>query len=107
MARKLGNSFHYDGGSLAKFREMVEALDQNVAKVLRLNRGEYFVSIMLPAAAPFIFTGLRIGVIGYLRTSARFFRWNSWILGSKALHVRFNFGRRAVGKQVRADAAEV
>ncbi len=35
---------------------------QNVAKVLRLNRGEYFASIMLPASAPFIFTGLRIGV---------------------------------------------
>ena len=35
---------------------------QNVARVLRLNRGEYFMSIMLPAAAPFIFTGLRIGV---------------------------------------------
>ena len=34
MARKLGNSFHYDGGSLAKYREMVEAMDQNVAKVL-------------------------------------------------------------------------
>ena len=35
---------------------------QNVAKVLRLNRAEYFTAIMLPAAAPFIFTGLRIGV---------------------------------------------
>ena len=34
LARKIGHSFHYDGGSLAKFREMVEALDQNVAKVL-------------------------------------------------------------------------
>lgn len=34
LARKIGNSFHYDGGSLAKFREMVEAMDQNVAKVL-------------------------------------------------------------------------
>lgn len=34
LARKIGNSFHYDGGSLSKFREMVEAMDQNVAKVL-------------------------------------------------------------------------
>jgi arylsulfatase A-like enzyme len=34
LARRIGNSFHYDGGSLAKFREMVEAMDQNVAKVL-------------------------------------------------------------------------
>ncbi len=34
LARKIGNSFHYDGGSLAKYREMVEVMDQNVAKVL-------------------------------------------------------------------------
>ena len=62
---------------------------QNVAKVLRLNRGEYFVSIMLPAAAPFIFTGLRIGVgLSWLAIVAGemliggvgigFFVWDSW-----------------------------
>lgn len=33
-ARAVSNSFHYDGGSLATFRKMVEAMDQNVAKVL-------------------------------------------------------------------------
>src|SRR5687768_8056772 len=62
---------------------------QNVAKVLRLNRGEYFVSIMLPAAAPFIFTGLRIGVgLSWLAivaaemliggTGIGFFIWDAW-----------------------------
>ena len=35
---------------------------RNVAEVLRLNSVEYFWHIMLPAAAPFIFTGLRIGI---------------------------------------------
>lgn len=34
LAQKIGASFHYEGGSLAKYREMVEAMDQNVAKVL-------------------------------------------------------------------------
>ena len=34
VADRLGASFHYDGGNLAKYREMVEAMDQNVAKVL-------------------------------------------------------------------------
>ena len=34
----------------------------NVARVLRLNPVEYFFKIMLPAATPHIFTGLRIGV---------------------------------------------
>jgi nitrate/nitrite transport system permease protein len=62
---------------------------QNVAKVLRLNRGEYFTAIMLPAAAPFIFTGLRIGVgLSWLAIVAGemliggvgigFFIWDSW-----------------------------
>ena len=62
---------------------------QNVAKVLRLNRGEYFISIMLPAAAPFIFTGLRIGVgLSWLAivaaemliggTGIGFFIWDAW-----------------------------
>jgi hypothetical protein len=34
LARRIDNSLHYDGGNLTKFREMVEAMDQNVAKVL-------------------------------------------------------------------------
>ncbi len=56
---------------------------------MRLNRGEYFVHIMLPAAAPFIFTGLRIGVgLSWLAIVAGemliggvgigFFIWDSW-----------------------------
>jgi nitrate/nitrite transport system permease protein len=62
---------------------------QNVARVLRLNRGEYFIHIMLPAAAPFIFTGLRIGVgLSWLAIVAGemliggvgigFFIWDAW-----------------------------
>src|ERR1700687_1996360 len=35
---------------------------RNVAAVLRLNPFEFFVKIMVPAAAPYIFTGLRIGI---------------------------------------------
>lgn len=34
----------------------------NVAKVLRLSRIEYFTNILIPATVPYIFTGLRIGV---------------------------------------------
>jgi arylsulfatase A-like enzyme len=34
VAAVLGSSFHYDGGSLAKYREMVEAMDENVGRVL-------------------------------------------------------------------------
>lgn len=34
----------------------------NVGRVLRLSPPEYFVTILLPAATPYIFTGLRIGV---------------------------------------------
>src|SRR6478735_11406187 len=41
---------------------------RNVAKVIRLNGVEYFWKIMLPAAAPFIFSGLGIG----------FFIWDAW-----------------------------
>lgn len=33
-AKDIQNSFHYDGGNLAKFRDMTEIMDQNVAKVL-------------------------------------------------------------------------
>lgn len=35
---------------------------RNVAAVLRLNQAEFFFKIMIPAAAPYIFSGLRIGV---------------------------------------------
>lgn len=34
VAKATQNSFHYDGGNLRVFKEMVEAMDQNVAKVL-------------------------------------------------------------------------
>ncbi len=35
---------------------------RNVGRVLRLSPPEYFVTILLPAATPYIFTGLRIGI---------------------------------------------
>lgn len=34
----------------------------NVAKVLQLSRQEYFFNILIPAALPYIFTGLRIAI---------------------------------------------
>ncbi len=34
----------------------------NVAKVLQLCRKEYFMNILIPAALPYIFTGLRIAI---------------------------------------------
>jgi nitrate/nitrite transport system permease protein len=34
----------------------------NVAKVLRLSKPEYFLNIMVPSTVPYVFTGLRIGV---------------------------------------------
>lgn len=62
---------------------------RNVAKVIRLNGLEYFAKIMLPAAAPFIFSGLRIGVgLSWLAIIAAemliggvgigFFIWDAW-----------------------------
>jgi nitrate/nitrite transport system permease protein len=62
---------------------------QNVARVLRLNGAEYFSTIMLPAAAPYIFTGLRIGIgLSWLAIVAAemlvggvgigFFIWDAW-----------------------------
>jgi nitrate/nitrite transport system permease protein len=62
---------------------------RNVAKVIRLNGIEYFMKIMLPAAAPFIFSGLRIGVgLSWLAIIAAemliggvgigFFIWDAW-----------------------------
>jgi nitrate/nitrite transport system permease protein len=62
---------------------------QNVAKVLRLNQFEYFTKIMIPATAPYIFTGLRIGIgLSWLAIVAAemliggvgigFFIWDAW-----------------------------
>jgi nitrate/nitrite transport system permease protein len=62
---------------------------RNVARVLNLNGYEYFVKIMLPAAAPYIFSGLRIGVgLSWLAIVAAemliggvgigFFIWDAW-----------------------------
>jgi nitrate/nitrite transport system permease protein len=62
---------------------------RNVAKVLRLNQVEYFFKIMVPAAAPYIFSGLRIGVgLSWLAIVAAemltggvgigFFIWDAW-----------------------------
>lgn len=35
---------------------------KNVARVLRLSQQKYFLKVVLPAAVPYIFTGLRIGI---------------------------------------------
>ncbi len=62
---------------------------RNVSKVLRLNGWEFFSTIMLPAAAPYIFTGLRIGIgLSWLAIVAAemliggvgigFFIWDAW-----------------------------
>ena len=62
---------------------------RNVARVLQLNPYEYFTKIMVPAAAPYIFTGLRIGVgLSWLAIVAAemliggvgigFFIWDAW-----------------------------
>ena len=62
---------------------------RNVAKVLQLNPLEFFHKIMLPAAAPYIFTGLRIGIgLAWLAIVAAemltggvgigFFIWDAW-----------------------------
>ena len=62
---------------------------RNVSRVIRLNGIEYFSKIMLPAAAPYIFSGLRIGVgLSWLAIIAAemliggvgigFFIWDAW-----------------------------
>jgi len=62
---------------------------RNIADVLQLNPIEYFWKIMLPAAAPYIFTGLRIGIgLAWLAIVAAemltggvgigFFIWDAW-----------------------------
>jgi nitrate/nitrite transport system permease protein len=62
---------------------------RNVAAVLRLNQLEFFWKIMVPSAAPYIFSGLRIGVgLSWLAIVAAemltggvgigFFIWDAW-----------------------------
>ena len=62
---------------------------RNVARVLRLNPVEFFWRIMVPSAAPYIFTGLRIGIgLSWLAIVAAemltggvgigFFIWDAW-----------------------------
>ena len=62
---------------------------RNVAQVLRLNPIEFFFKIMIPSAAPYIFTGLRIGIgLSWLAIVAAemltggvgigFFIWDAW-----------------------------
>ena len=62
---------------------------RNVARVLRLSPAEYFFKIIMPAAVPHIFTGLRIGVgLSWLAIVAAemliggvgvgFFIWDAW-----------------------------
>ena len=62
---------------------------RNVALVLRLNAFEFFAKIMIPSAAPYIFTGLRIGIgLSWLAIVAAemltggvgigFFIWDAW-----------------------------
>jgi nitrate/nitrite transport system permease protein len=57
--------------------------------VLRLNHAEFFWKIMIPSAAPYIFTGLRIGIgLSWLAIVAAemltggvgigFFIWDAW-----------------------------
>src|SRR5258706_56471 len=62
---------------------------RNVAAVVQLNPLEFFMKIMIPAAAPYIFTGLRIGIgLSWLAIVAAemliggvgigFFIWDAW-----------------------------
>jgi nitrate/nitrite transport system permease protein len=62
---------------------------RNVSAILRLNHVEFFFKVMVPAAAPYIFTGLRIGIgLSWLAIVAAemliggvgigFFIWDAW-----------------------------
>lgn len=62
---------------------------RNVAAVVRLNPVEFFWKVMIPSAAPYIFTGLRIGIgLAWLAIVAAemltggvgigFFIWDAW-----------------------------
>ena len=68
---------------------------RNVAAVVQLNPLEFFTKVMIPAAAPYIFTGLRIGIgLSWLAIVAAemliggvgigFFIWDAW----KSSHIR-------------------
>lgn len=61
----------------------------NVSKVLRLSKQKYFFKILLPAAVPYIFSGLKIGIgLSWLAIVAAemliggvgigFFIWDAW-----------------------------
>lgn len=61
----------------------------NVSKVLQLSRQKYFFKILLPAAVPYIFSGLKIGIgLSWLAIVAAemliggvgigFFIWDAW-----------------------------
>lgn len=62
---------------------------RNVARVIRLRPHEWFLAVVVPAAAPYIFTGLRIGIgLSWLAIIAAemliggvgigFFVWDAW-----------------------------
>lgn len=62
---------------------------RNVARVIQLSPLQYFAKIMVPASAPYIFTGLRIGIgLSWLAivaaemliggTGIGFFIWDAW-----------------------------
>ncbi len=62
---------------------------KNVARVLRMNLPDWFLRVVVPSAAPYIFTGLRIGVgLSWLAIIAAemliggvgigFFIWDAW-----------------------------
>jgi nitrate/nitrite transport system permease protein len=62
---------------------------RNVARVIRLSPADWFLRIVVPAAAPYIFTGLRIGIgLSWLAIIAAemliggvgigFFVWDAW-----------------------------
>ena len=72
---------------------------RNVAAVLRLNPAEFFWRIMIPSAAPYIFTGLRIGIgLSWLAIVAAemltggvgigFFIWDAWNSSQAVRHHR-------------------
>ena len=93
-------SFKTGGTREENYREIIPQIEAllakdeianfaNVAAVLRLNHLEFFLKIMLPAAAPYIFTGLRIGIgLSWLAIVAAemliggvgigFFIWDAW-----------------------------
>jgi len=68
---------------------------RNVSRVLRLGKFDYFITILMPSAAPYIFTGLRIAVgLSWLAIVAAemltagggigFFIWDSYNSGKQS-----------------------